>query len=322
MPGIDFSSLLPPFQPVELPSRGKYYQAIPGLRDGRVYIREYSAQEEALLAHMNRDNVQLVLNEMLNNCMRLDNFTADNLTTEDAFYLLMWLRANSYGPTYDIEVTCPHRDCGHEDTYSINLSELTINYLTDEDAKEPVTVVGPRTQIKFEINCMRRGTEVQAQRRAVQLKQMKGLYKGDIGDLLKRAYSITRVILPDGQETSDRLEIEELILRYLPASDSLVIDQAIESFKHGVDVNVVLNCRNCQREIFTVVPPGPEFFRPARIRMENPGKSTGTNSPAVQVREPRRNVSEDSDPVPAPKIIRTTQGHDKKREPGAGKGDA
>ena len=291
---VDFSVLLPPFTPVDLPSKGKYYQHLPGLKDGIIYIREYSAQEEALLAHMNRDNVHLVLNSMLDSCMRLDGFKAEDLTTEDAFYLLVWLRANSYGPTYDIEVTCPHRDCAQEDTYSVNLSNLVVSYLTDEDPREPVTVTTPKTQLQVEVVCMRRGVEVQAQRRATQLKQMKGLYKGEINDLLKRAYSIKRVVMPNGQETSDRLEIEDLILKYLPAADSLVIDQAIEGFTHGVDVNIQLACTSCNREIFTVVPPGPEFFRPSRVRLENTGKPTGTDTHAEQVRESGQ---------PVPKIV-------------------
>lgn len=301
---IDFSTLMPAHQPVELPSKGKYYQHIPSLREGIVYIREYTAREEALLAHMNRENVQPVLNAMLDSCMKCDGFKAEDLTTEDAFYLLMWLRANSYGPTYDIDVTCPHRDCGHEDTYSVNLSELTVNYLGDDDPKEPVSVVTPKTNLTIEVVCMRRGTEVQAQKRAAQLKQMKGLYKGEINDLLKRAYSIKTVSMANGQETSDRLEIEDLILRYLPAADSLVIDQAIEGFRHGVDVNVQLTCTSCNRDIFTVVPPGPEFFRPTRIRMENSGKSAGTDSHVEQVRESGLTMAPSSDALPAAKIVR------------------
>ncbi len=313
MSNINFSSLLPPHSPVELPSRGKYYQHIPSLREGMVYIREYAAQEEALLAHMNRENVQLVLNEMLNSCMRLDGFTADDLTTEDAFYLLVWLRSNSYGPTYDIEVTCPHRDCGHEDTYSVNLSQLTVNYMMDDDPDEPVHVITPKTRIKIEVNCMRRGTEVQAQRRTAQLKQLKGFYKGEVGDLLKRAYSISRVTMPDGQDTADRLEIEDLILKYLPAGDSLVIDQAIEGFKHGVDVNIHLTCRSCQREIFTVVPPGPEFFRPTRNSLENSGESTRTDPDPLQVRKPIEQLSADSQSVPENPTPRIIKGDAKER---------
>ena len=314
---VDFSTLLPPHSPVQLPSRGKYYQHIPALKDGTIYIREYTAQEEALLAHMNRENVQLVLNAMLDSCMRLDGFKAEDLTTEDAFYLLVWLRANSYGPTYDIEVVCPHRDCGHEDSYSINLSELTVNYLTPDDPDEPVDVLGVKTGILFQVRCMRRGVEVQAQKRAVQLKQIKGLYKGEIGDLLKRAYSITRVVMPNGEDCTDRLKIEDLILKYLPASDSIAIDRAVESFKHGVDVNIQLMCLNCNREIFTVVPPGPEFFRPTRVRLETGGQPTGTDTRSVQVREPGLNVPKDDIPLPAPSITRYPQGDSKKGKSGA-----
>lgn len=314
---LDFSFLLPPYTPVELPSRGKYYKNIPSLTEGIVYIREYAAPEEALLAHMNRDNVQLVLNSMLESCIRLDGFKVEDLTTEDAFYLLVWLRANSYGPIYDIEVSCPRRDCGIEDTYSVNLSELTINYLTDEDPNEPISVVGPKTQIKFEVNCMRRGTEVQAQKRTAQLKQLKGLYKGEISDLLKRAYSIRRVVMPNGEESTDKLEIEDLILRFLPANDSLVIDHAIDEFKHGVDVNIRLTCTSCNQEFFTVVPPGPSFFRPAGIRVENTRELVRTSTPPVEVRQSQLDVSGGVNTVQPPTAPRIIKRHAQTGESGA-----
>lgn len=274
---LDFSAFLPPFQSVELPSRGKFYKNNPALADGFVEIREYCAQEESMLAQMNQQNVQQVLNNMIDNCLKGDAVSADELTTEDAFYLLVWLRANSYGPSYDISITCPHTDCGHEDMYTINLSKLTVNVMTEEDPEEPIVVTLPKTKLQVEVRCMRRSMEIQATKRAAYLRQVKGMHKGDISDLLKRAYSISKV-KQDNKETTDRLEIEELCLKYLPAADSLVIDQTLAKFDHGVDVNVEVTCHACSRQIFTIVPPGQEFFRPARLTLETEGESVVRNS--------------------------------------------
>jgi hypothetical protein len=300
---LDFSAFLPPYQTVELPSRGKFYKHNPALADGKVNIREYCAQEESMLAQMNQQNVQQVLNNMIDNCLQGDAVTADELTTEDAFYLLVWLRANSYGPSYDISITCPFTDCNHEDMYTINLSKLTINVMTDEDPDEPITVKLPKTGLNVEVRCMRRSMEIQAAKRATHLKQMKGLHKGDVSDLLKRAYSISKVVQGNGKDTSDRLEIEELCLKYLPAADSLIIDQTLAKFEHGVDVNVEVTCHACSRQIFTVVPPGPEFFRPAQLTLETEGEPALGNPDSEQVRATGRTVSEEHQPLGESEVV-------------------
>jgi len=289
---LDFSAFLPPYQNVELPSRGKFYKHNPALAEGKVNIREYCAQEESMLAQMNQQNVQQVLNNMIDNCLQGDAVSADELTTEDAFYLLVWLRANSYGPSYDISITCPFADCAHEDMYTINLSKLTVNYTTDEDPEEPLVVKLPKTGAEVEVKCMRRSMEIQAAKRTAHLKQIKNLHQGDVSDLLKRAYSISKVKMGN-KETSDRLEIEELCLKYLPAADSLVIDQTVAKFEHGVDVNVEVTCHACSRQIFTVVPPGPEFFRPAQLTLEIEGEPALGNPDSEQVRATGRVIPEE-----------------------------
>jgi hypothetical protein len=318
---LDFSSFLPPYQPVELPSRGKFYTSNPALKDGWVHVREYCAQEESLLAQMNRENVQHILNAIINNCLEGSNVTAEELTSEDAFYLLVWLRANSYGPSYDIEVECPHRDCAQQDTHIINLANLTINYLTEEDPEEPITIVLPKTRIKVDVCCLRRSMELEATKRQMTLKQMKGLHKGDTTDLLKRAYSISSVTTPDGQSTSDRLAIENLCLKYLPSADSLAIDESLEKFRHGVDVNIELTCNACGRPIFTVVPPGPEFFRPTRTSLETEGKSASGDTNVKQVRETGLDVPQVDKSVGATKANKSSEGHLRTGSEGTQKAD-
>ena len=307
---LDLSALLPPYQPVELPSRGKFYVGHPYLEKGMVNIREYCAQEESMLSQMNRENVQYVLNAIINNCTEGNWFDAEELTTEDLFFLLVWLRANSYGPTYSIEVKCPHDDCGHEDMYDVNLNSLTIYQLTDDDPNEPLEVRLPKTGALVEVRCMRRSMEIQAAKRQQELKSMRGLHKGDISDLLKRAYSISKVTMPNGQSSEDRLEIEQLCLSYLPSADSLAIDQALDKFRHGIDVNISIECNACSRPVFTVVPPGPEFFRPARLTLEIQGEPAPGHPDSESVRATGRDVFEVSEPVGASATAEHVEGHD------------
>lgn len=291
---MDFSTFLPPYQPVELPSRGKLY-ANPSLKDGWIHIREYAAPEEALLAQINRENVQQVLNSLLDSCIKGNEIKAEELTSEDAFYLLVWLRVNSYAtPSYDVDVTCSHRDCGMgPDVYSVNLSTLKIDYLNQE-IKEPLVITLPKTKLVVEINCMRRGIELRAQKRQGDVRKWKR-YKGDPAELLKRAYSIVKVSSPNrSEETSDILEIENLCLNILPSVDSLYLDTQLERFKHGVDINTTVTCHYCQRDIPVVIPPGPEFFRPTRFVETVGGQPTIGDSNTQQVRETGCDVSHDA----------------------------
>lgn len=290
---MDLSAFLPPHQPVELPSRGKLYTN-PALKDGWINIREYAAPEESLLAQMNRENVQQVLNSVLDSCIKGDDIKAEELTSEDAFYLLVWLRANSYGPNYDIEVTCPHNTCGFgPDSHTINLSNLRIVYFEDDTVpEEPLIVELPKTKIKVQMMCLRRSTEIKAAKRVPVVQQWRN-YKGDPTELLKRAYSISKVTLPDGEEVSSRLDIEQLCLQVLPSLDSLAIDKAVEKFNHGVDVRTEVTCRQCERTIYTIVPPGPEFFRPSEFDPQTQGASFDGNPSAEQVREDGLDVCEE-----------------------------
>ena len=305
---MDLSAFLPPHQPVELPSKGKLYSN-PAIKDGWIHIREYAAPEESLLAQMNRENVQQVLNSVLDSCIKGENVKAEELTSEDAFYLLVWLRANSYGPMYDIDVTCPHRDCAFgPDTHTINLSSFTVNYFTDEDnVEEPLVIELPKTKIKVSLLCLRRETELKAAKRVPIVQQWRG-YKGDPTELLKRAYSISKLILPDGEEVTNRLDIEKLCLQILPSSDSLYIDQQLETFNHGVDVRTEVTCRQCERTIYTIVPPGQDFFRPGRLNLQDEGEHADGDPSAEQVREDGLDVPEELHPVGAETASEPTEG--------------
>ena len=265
---MDLSAFKPPFIPVRLPSNGVLYTN-PSLKSGFINIHEYTVTEEGIINHMNRDNIQQSLNNLLDSCIsREDRVKAEELTSEDAFYLLVWLRANSFGPIYDLEVTCPHAGCGYgPETYSVDLGDLKITYM-EEDVKEPLTLTLPKSHIQVNMKCLRRSTELLAAKRVPVIQQRKD-YKGDPTELLKRAYCIDQCIAPNGEEITGVLDIEELCLKILPSADSLYIDTKMEYFNHGIDVRVEIPCQSCEKIIHTVIPPGTEFFRATRLSLES-----------------------------------------------------
>lgn len=281
---IDFSQVyLPAYTPVKLPSLGLLYPAMSPLAGGYVHIREYCATEEALYSTMNPDNSQLIINQLLRNCIS-DNFPIEEMTDGDVFYLLYWLRGNSYSTAYPLEITCPHFDCQHgPDMYTIDLArDVKINYLSDT-VKEPLVVYLPKTGVTVHLKCLRRKVEMLAKKRQADAAEWRN-YKGDPTDLLKRAYSMTLMTTRDGQESDSILDFEKFCLYYCPASDSLVIDQAMSQFRHGVDISIELPCRRCEKTIYTVLPGGPEFFRPTRLNPTDEKAGVPGDTVSEQVR--------------------------------------
>ena len=256
----DFSFLKPAYSPVALPSKGLLYTPDLLISSGFIHIRPYTGREEAIISTMNTDNWFLVINSILQSCIE-ENISVDLLTNEDSYYLLVWLRAHSYSPEYDVEAQCPFPACGRENQFVVNLAtDLIFNDLS-ADVKEPLIEVLPVSGIQVYLNCMRRGTEIRAQKRKTDVIQMWN-YPGDPTDILRRAYSTSKVILPSGEEVTNILELENLYLNFLSSADSYHIDCAIQAFNHGVDPNISLVCRSCERTMYTRLPAGQNFFRP------------------------------------------------------------
>jgi hypothetical protein len=256
-----FQAFLPPFVPVELPSKGLLYPEGFLPQPGWVHIREYAAPEEALLSSMNGENAQMVLNQIIKSCIQ-EKIDVEQLTNEDVFYLLVWLRANSYSTAYDVEATCPYRDCGFPSIYPVNLAtDLRPIIYLKEGVVEPLVVTLPKSQATVYIRAMRRSMEMRAQKRQADVTTWRN-YHGDPLALLKRAYAIDKVLTHTGEEITNRLDIERLCLNYLPASDSLAIDTALQTFAHGIDTRISLTCTKCGRMIYTNLPISQEFFRP------------------------------------------------------------
>lgn len=288
---MEWSNFLPPYQPVKLPSLG-YLYSNEALKSGWINIRAYAAPEESLIAQANRDNIQMVINSVLESCIKEDINVGD-LTSEDGFYLLVWLRANSYSPLYQMELTCPY--CKRDISSGVNLAELQVKYL-DKEIKEPIEKTLPRSGLVVSLKAMRRGVEVKVQNRLPEIIKYRGI-KGDPVELLKRAYCITKITDPNGEETTDLLEIEDFCLSYMPSDDSLFLDEQLERFDHGVSTKVTLNCHDCGRSIQAVLPPSHEFFRPSRYVSNNRGEHAEGDSGPFKVWEPLEPISADAKSV-------------------------
>lgn len=250
----DLAALLP--KPVtalvDLPTLGLFYKP-EQLKEGKIEVAPMSAREEKLVAGMRGSNIEEVIDSLLSRCIK-SPITPDELIVTDRFYLLLALRANSYGEEYNIDLTCPYCDVRGKYTLKIP-SDLEVQKaeLTD---REPFKVKLPSGLIiGFRLL---RGKDLKDIKRNSELAASKG-YAGD-GDA-SYLYRLAKQIVYVNGKSLDMLVASELVSR-LSARDSAVLKNAYDKKTPGVITQIKKSCVSCTKEIKTELPMTAEFFRP------------------------------------------------------------
>lgn len=175
----------------------------------------------------------------------------------DLQFLMYKLRVVTYGPEYEVTITCPH--CGKVNKITIDLDTIPINEVP-ADFIEPFEI-GP-LPINGDILGCRFVTTVDYDSLQRESKRILNKYPDYVGDpelVLKWNYIL---LTKNGNEMSAR-EIQPYIeslhakdLRYLESK----YDKLSTSF--GLDLSMVESCSECENDIEFVLPMTSEFFRP------------------------------------------------------------
>lgn len=109
-----------------LPSKGRYYS-----RKGRIGIRPLTVGNLKYLATANPSTVTGMLNNVLEDCLKLENIKFDELYKADRDFLLFWIRTNSFVSSngYNIDIKCPH--CNRPISQFMKLDNLSITDIDD-----------------------------------------------------------------------------------------------------------------------------------------------------------------------------------------------
>ena len=242
----------PPTALVDLPSKGLFYRP-EQLTEGKIEIAPMSAREEKLVAGMRGSNIEEVIDSLLSRCIK-SPITPDELLVTDRFYLLLVLRANSYGEIYNIELNCPY--CETRGKYEVKLpGDLTVQYAGDDD-HEPFRVKLPSgIVVGFRLL---RGKDLKDIKRNAEITTSKG-YAGE-GEP-SYLYRLAKQIVSINGKSLDMLVAQELVSR-LPARDSAVLKHAYDKKTPGAITTIKKPCVSCTKEIQTELPMTAEFFRP------------------------------------------------------------
>lgn len=108
----------------ELPSRGVFYNA-----ETEIRIRPLNVADMKFLATLNKDNCTKIINELLENVLKLKNLEIDDILLCDRMFMCFWLRANSLiahnGYTFNIECD----KCKNKSEHEITLNDFDTKYI-------------------------------------------------------------------------------------------------------------------------------------------------------------------------------------------------
>ena len=245
------------YEPVELPSRGKFYGE-EGPTSGIIHLRPMTGEEEEILATPRFVKKGQAINMIFNRCMK-ENYDSADFLTQDRTYMLIYLRGISYTPSYDVEVRDPDTDQTFATT--INLSEMFVDYCEPDFGKENLEDVLPTTGYKFKYRLAVGKDEKEVQDyRERRAKNFDLSGQADDTLLYRTAHLIEEV-----EGLSDKTEIQTL-LRKLPIQDVAYLRTVVNEPPFGVDTKISITNPYTMRDFEIELPLESNFFFPRAKR--------------------------------------------------------
>lgn len=251
----DLLKLVPklPSGVIKLPSRGVFYdkEVIP---NGTIEITPLTGRTEKLMAGLRGNNVDDIIDTILERHM-VTKIEPKELLASDRFYILVSLRAQSYGEDYDFELACP--SCEVKARYAVRLpSDFTVQYSEPED-KEPFDIILPSSKLRVSFRLLR-GKDETAIKNFSEKEAKTGFRDGDPAYSYRLATCITAV---NGKPFADLYTAMQFVEK-IPAKDAATLSDAIDKKTPGLLLSVTKECVACKKEIEAGMPITAEFFRP------------------------------------------------------------
>lgn len=233
--------------PIEdLPSKYRLYP-----EGTKLYGRPLKVPEIKMLATINADNLNYVLNEVIRRSVT--GMPIENLAVADKLYLIFWLRANTYKESgYTIDFVCSEKNCKEPGKYEFELSSLQINYLDDKYNEDKIVELPSKNVIKL------KQLRVSDELRIESFKKMNAKSSQSFDeDFLMTAAIIHEI---NGNKAG-LIEAYDFITTASPEDYSYIVSY-INHFDFGVDPETPVKCAKCGGETLVSVSFRPDFFVP------------------------------------------------------------
>jgi len=240
------------FAEVELPSRGIAYGG--EVPDGVLHIRHMTGEEEQILATPKYVRTGQAVNMIFKRCIK-ETLNPELLLTADRTYLLIFLRAMSYGQEYEVEIKCP--ECTHQFQHQIDLdADVALERCPDEFDPNTLHGVLPSSGLKFSYRLSTGRDEIALQRHREQATKN----ADQTDDTLTFR---TAQLLEDVEGMTDKHDLQTLIKK-LPINDVSYLRNLLNNPPFGVDTQIGIACPMCWAEFKIDLPMEANFFFPRR----------------------------------------------------------
>lgn len=249
-----------------LPSLGQYYgDSLPG---GVCNVMAMRTVEEKLFSGLSRRaDVERVLDDLIKRCTDL-TVAPDKLLLGDRTYLMMKIRAVSYGVDYAFQAACP--SCGTKFKSSVNLdNDLEVKYAT-EGHEEPWDLELPYSKDIVTIRFIRGFDERSILRMTEQnLKNTRSQNPGDPSYIYRLAHQIIEVKV-DGKvyiDRNDKAAMSKMIkyVEEVAAPDSSAIRESVDQVTPGLMMAITRDCPSCRDNFDMIMPMTGDWFRTATV---------------------------------------------------------
>lgn len=246
------------FEPIELPSKGKFYDGENGPADGVIHLRPMTGEEEEILATPRFVKRGQAINMIFNRCMR-EQYDASNFLTQDRTYMLIYLRGISYTPEYDVEVRDPETDQTFATT--IDLNSLYVDYCPPDYSIENLEDSLPSTGFKFRYRlAVGRDEQAVQDYRERRAKNFDLSSQADDTLLWRTAHLIEEI-----EGLTDKMEIQ-MLLKRLPINDVAYLRTIVNEPPFGVDTKVKVTNPYTLTDFEIDLPLEANFFFPRAKR--------------------------------------------------------
>jgi hypothetical protein len=245
-----------PVDAVPLPSKGRVYpQGHPLCGAESVEYRAMTAKEEDILMSQALIKRGTVITELIKSCLINRDIDVQSLLSGDRNALMIAIRATGYGNIYEPQYSCP--SCEFKNDLQIDLNQLGIKPLT----LEPVVPAGnlfnfnlpvSKKTITFKFLTGREEEEIVNE---TEIRKKKGLLNSN----LITSRLLRSIVAIDG---NDNKSLVSRFVQYMPARDSLLLREHIDTHEPGVDMKVEFRCSSCDHFEEVALPMGPTFFWP------------------------------------------------------------
>jgi hypothetical protein len=256
--GFDFVS---PTEFVELPTKGRFYPFGHPLKDKEtVEVRHMTTKDEDILNNKNYIKNGVMIDKLLSSVLVDKTIDPKLLSGVDKSYIVVACRLMSYGPEYNVKITCP--SCG-----KISNTKLSLNCeIVEKELPENIEVVNEYVQVTLPVSKAKVSLKILTSDDEDALeKHSKALASKNIPEspITSRMAKFIDSFEYKGIEYSNKADISKMIETLHPM-DSLEIRTAYDVGFPSIQVKDLFSCSSCPFVEEVDVPLGTDLFWPKR----------------------------------------------------------